>query len=110
MSQSGFFVIEKIAVEKLEGAAKPSHTSVPTNAPRPRVYGGEGLLMKASTYAVSSPQRNAIRKRNGIPLPAPSFIFSSGISIKRIHGFLKSSEYQRPPRRKMTTPPTRTAR
>jgi len=41
MNHSGFFVIEKIAVAKLEGAAKPTHSSVPTNAPRPSVYGGK---------------------------------------------------------------------
>jgi hypothetical protein len=39
MSQSGFFVIEKMAVAKLVGAAKPTQQIVPTIAPRASEYG-----------------------------------------------------------------------
>lgn len=58
---------------------------------------------------MASPQRKAISNSPGMA-PEPSFIFSSGMPIKDTQGFLKITEYQRPPSRKMARPLTRMAR
>src|SRR5258706_3317966 len=81
MNHSGFGVIEKMPVAKLVGAAKPTHISVPTKAPRAQVIGGKWLITIASTYEISRPQRKDMNNRTGIA-PDPSFIFSSGIPIR----------------------------